>query len=80
MLEIYKSLQNVGIVWKTIDTYHLKCRYKSDTVIKFDIQLYKVEDTCYLVDFKNTVNTDERIQPVYPFLDVCSQLIADIVT
>lgn len=129
MLEIYRSLQNVGMEWRTIDTYHVRCRYKYPKVglvVKFDLQLYKLENNSYLVDFKNagTQRADddpfkllegslekklniessssssshqedvspylarwkmdedhgsEHVQSVYPFLDVCSKLIADIV-
>lgn len=144
MLEIYRSLQNVGMEWRTLDPYHLRCRYKYPTVglvVKFDLQLYKLENNSYLVDFKNAgtqrvggekvaqqqqqqtgypfkilegnltkkmdilqfneaagtateeeapssflarwrVDEDssvEHVQSVYPFLDVCSKLITDIV-
>lgn len=139
MLEIYRSLQNVGMEWRTVDPYHLRCRYKYPTVglvVKFDLQLYKLENNSYLVDFKNAgtqrvapvknndtesasksvedypfkilennlekkmdvlqfadkpdsslylarwrVDDDnsEHVQSVYPFLDVCSKLITDIV-
>ncbi|OBZ88541.1 Carbon catabolite-derepressing protein kinase [Choanephora cucurbitarum] len=132
MLEIYRSLQNVGMEWKTMDPYHLRCRYKYsniDLIVKFDLQLYKLESNSYLVDFKSVgtertnvkPDTDENqvlkllesemaskldieskedekvtpyitqwniqddhtntehIQSVYPFLDVCSKLITDIV-
>jgi carbon catabolite-derepressing protein kinase len=98
-------------------------------VVKFDLQLYKLENNSYLVDFKNagTIRTGpssssppqqtsviedypfkllenhlqtklvddpspylarwqieddqnvEHVQSVYPFLDVCSKLITDIV-
>lgn len=133
MLEIYRSLQNVGMEWRTVDPYHLRCRYKYENiglVVKFDLQLYKLENNSYLVDFKNAgtqrthdnkdaedypfkmlenslekkmnvlqftdkeeedvspylarwrVEDDqsvEHVQSVYPFLDVCSKLITDIV-
>ncbi|CAO3638521.1 unnamed protein product [Mucor fragilis] len=138
MLEIYRSLQNVGMEWRTMDPYHLRCRYKYENlglVVKFDLQLYKLENNSYLVDFKNagtqrtgdapppSVSNDttypfkilegqlgqkmdivnnnqeddedpspylarwrisddhnvEHVQSVYPFLDVCSKLITDIV-
>jgi carbon catabolite-derepressing protein kinase len=137
MLEIYRSLQNVGMEWRTLDPYHVRCRYKYPTVglvVKFDLQLYKLENNSYLVDFKNAgtqrvdkaapattaatsnypfkilegnlekkldvlqfndeqqasspylarwrVDEDssgDHVQSVYPFLDVCSKLITDIV-
>ncbi|KAI9482945.1 MAG: kinase-like domain-containing protein [Benjaminiella poitrasii] len=56
MLEIYKSLQNVGMEWRTLDPYHLRCRYRYKNLgleVKFDLQLYKLENHSYLVDFKN---------------------------
>ncbi|KAI8099229.1 kinase-like domain-containing protein [Halteromyces radiatus] len=143
MLEIYRSLKNVGMEWKSLDTYHLRCRYVYPTlniIVKFDLQLYKLENNSYLVDFKNvgtssnrnntssqttdatagSAMTDgtpspfimlrkemerqqqqyrqsndleelspwlrrrlslsgEHVNSVYPFLDVCSKLITDIV-
>ncbi|CDH54751.1 snf1-like protein kinase ssp2 [Lichtheimia corymbifera JMRC:FSU:9682] len=133
MLEIYRSLQNVGMEWRVIDPYHIRCRYRyqiPNLVVKFDLQLYKLGNNSYLVDFKNVnsskdpnrvdetldkvkeevekmhldkqeeddddqqqqeqlpiwmrKNEDdddhgENILSVYPFLDVCSKLITDIV-
>ncbi|KAI8989339.1 kinase-like domain-containing protein [Pilobolus umbonatus] len=119
MLEIYRSLKNVGMEWKTVDPYHIRCRYTYPTIgliVKFDLQLYKLESNSYLVDFKNggtekskkamdnfmiqselqqkmevlftgkesdqskwTEDEQADTQSVYPFLDVCSKLISDIV-
>ncbi|KAI8891349.1 Pkinase-domain-containing protein [Backusella circina FSU 941] len=118
MLEIYRSLKNVGMEWRTLDPYHLRCRYTYDSVdliVKFDLQLYKLENNSYLVDFKHAgtkrtttpvqedakrdyplliieqamgknkdmdifgQENEEHVQSVYPFLDVCSKLITDIV-
>ncbi|KAI8388797.1 kinase-like domain-containing protein [Radiomyces spectabilis] len=135
MLEIYRSLQNVGMEWRNIDMYHLRCRYRYERlnlVVKFDLQLYKLDNNSYLVDFKSVEssksgtgagnlghppfssleesmkrnlqsleqlqfsdqkdgtirlgdwivdekNTIEHTPSVYPFLDVCSKLITDIV-
>lgn len=108
-----------------VDPYHLRCRYKYEELsllVKFDLQLYKLENNSYLVDFKNVGTThlsssgsnakealsdqelvdrlredvfqilqqeneeeqergrrDKLQQSVYPFLDVCSKLITDIV-
>lgn len=119
-----------------MDPYHLRCRYKYGNlglVVKFDLQLYKLDNNSYLVDFKNAgtqrtgdappqqpptddgnypfkilesqlgkkmnivndgeedpspylarwqISDDhnvEHVQSVYPFLDVCSKLITDIV-
>ncbi|KAL0075912.1 kinase-like domain-containing protein [Phycomyces blakesleeanus] len=56
MIEIYRSLQNVGMTWRNLDPYHLRCRYQYEFVnliVKFDLQLYKLDNNSYLVDFKN---------------------------
>ncbi|KAI9314060.1 kinase-like domain-containing protein [Dichotomocladium elegans] len=109
MLEIYRSLQNVGIEWRVIDLYHIRCRYRYselDLAVKFDLQLYRLGNHNFLVDFKNVGTTTlvgktnestdnhnlafdmiknelaretENLTSVYPFLDVCSKLITDIV-
>ncbi|ORZ00575.1 kinase-like domain-containing protein [Syncephalastrum racemosum] len=120
MLEIYRSLQNVGMKWKTIDPYHVRCLYRYPELgldVKFDLQVYKLDNNSFLVDFKSTgtekgaavlsakdaaemiqhklednmtglrlgetpwdgYDDKENITSVYPFLDVCSRLITDIV-
>ncbi|KAJ3191072.1 5-AMP-activated protein kinase, catalytic [Irineochytrium annulatum] len=55
MLEIYRALKNIGMEWKPVDAFHIKCRHVTSAhqVVKLDIQLYKVESNNYLVDFKN---------------------------
>ncbi|OUM66800.1 hypothetical protein PIROE2DRAFT_30095, partial [Piromyces sp. E2] len=55
MLEIYKALKKIGMKWKSIDQYHIRVLYESkcNTKIKFDIQLYQIENNSYLVDFKD---------------------------
>ncbi|KAJ3043455.1 Protein kinase [Rhizophlyctis rosea] len=55
MLEIYKALKNIGMRWRTIDPFHIRCRYETPhgRIVKLDIQLYQVEVDNYLVDFKN---------------------------
>ncbi|CAM0135874.1 unnamed protein product [Umbelopsis sp. WA50703] len=55
MLEIFKSLKNVGFEWKILDPYHLRCRYQypSGVIVKVDLQLYKLDINSYLVDFKS---------------------------
>ncbi|KAI8071438.1 kinase-like domain-containing protein [Gongronella butleri] len=124
MLEIYRSLKNVGMEWCTLDTYHLRCRYIYTELameVQFDLQLYRLDNGSYLVDFKNVNmhsrrdSDDDEMSPqgsdakspiaavndeptltewpaaaaiaaaephtasVYPFLDICSRLINDIV-
>ncbi|CAG8478642.1 1430_t:CDS:10 [Diversispora eburnea] len=55
MLEIYRALKNIGMEWKTIDPFHVRCRYIYDSglQVKIDLQLYRLNINNYLVDFKN---------------------------
>ncbi|KAG2221230.1 hypothetical protein INT45_013941 [Circinella minor] len=65
MLEIYRSLQNVGVQWRGIDLYHIRCRYRYESlnlVVKFDLQLYQLGNNSYLVDFKNVATTTTEKQ------------------
>lgn len=57
MLEIYKALKKIGMKWKSIDQYHIRVLYESkcNKKIKFDIQLYQIENNSYLVDFKDAM-------------------------
>ncbi|ORX44640.1 hypothetical protein BCR36DRAFT_301125, partial [Piromyces finnis] len=57
MLEIYKALKKIGMKWKSIDQYHIRVLYESkcNNKIKFDIQLYQIENNSYLVDFKDAM-------------------------
>ncbi|KAL7749632.1 Protein kinase [Sorochytrium milnesiophthora] len=60
MQEIFKALKQIRMEWKVITPFHLHCRYayaaheslNHSTVVKMDIQLYKVDSNYYLVDFK----------------------------
>ncbi|OZJ04257.1 hypothetical protein BZG36_02464, partial [Bifiguratus adelaidae] len=54
MLELYRALRNVGMEWKTLDTYHVRCRFvhPNGMVSKVDLQLYQLDAHNYLVDFK----------------------------
>ncbi|KAJ3236046.1 protein kinase, AMP-activated, alpha 2 catalytic subunit [Chytriomyces hyalinus] len=54
MLEIYRALQNCGMLWKSVDPFHIRVRHETPGghVVKLDIQLYKVEHNNFLVDFK----------------------------
>ncbi|KAJ3093034.1 Protein kinase [Quaeritorhiza haematococci] len=62
MLEIYRALKNLGMQWKTIDPYHIRCRYvcARGVMVKMDIQLFRIEANSYLVDFKNSTPPTTR--------------------
>jgi carbon catabolite-derepressing protein kinase len=55
MLEIYRALRNVGMLWKSLTPYSLRALYTSQlgAQIKLELQLYQVEQDNYLLDFKN---------------------------
>ncbi|CAG8603545.1 8816_t:CDS:10 [Funneliformis caledonium] len=57
MLEIYRALKNLGMEWKTIDPFHVRCKYNYSSglraSVKIDLQLYRLDTNNYLVDFKN---------------------------
>ncbi|KAJ3389705.1 Protein kinase [Lobulomyces angularis] len=94
MLELYRALQNIGMQWKTIDAYHVKCKYKTikNTEVFFDMQLFRVESNNYLVDFRNTTppyeqhlkgqKEDTPIELVnlsaFAFFDACSKMITEL--
>ncbi|TPX61866.1 hypothetical protein PhCBS80983_g00847 [Powellomyces hirtus] len=63
MMEIYKALKNIGMKWRTVDAFHIRCRYicTGGQVVKLDIQLYQVESNNYLVDFKNATCAQDLI-------------------
>ncbi|TPX36190.1 hypothetical protein SmJEL517_g01607 [Synchytrium microbalum] len=56
MLEIYRALRNCNMKWKSIDPFHIRAKHTSPNgqQVKLDIQLYRVEQGSYLVDFKNS--------------------------
>ncbi|KAI0241367.1 Protein kinase [Massospora cicadina] len=84
MLEIYRALKQLNMDWKAFDPYHLRCRYTypSGVKIKLDLQLYRLENQSYLVDFKSVSNTDNQKAAIgcslYPFFDVCTKLITEL--
>lgn len=84
MLEIYRALKQLNMDWKAFDPYHLRCRYTypSGVKIKLDLQLYRLENQSYLVDFKSVPNLDNQKATIscslYPFFDVCTKLITEL--
>lgn len=79
ILELYNALKSIGMEWKTVNDYHIRARYKtrSDTIVKFDIVLYKISTDKYLVDFKNSpVDPKSQLLDVFGFFEACSALIS----
>ncbi|ORX94238.1 Pkinase-domain-containing protein [Basidiobolus meristosporus CBS 931.73] len=62
MFEIYQALKKLGMQWKTLDPFNVRCQYlyPDGHMVKIDLQLYKIDSNStshnYLVDFKNVLN------------------------
>ncbi|KAG0260429.1 Protein kinase [Mortierella polycephala] len=54
MAEIYRALSNLSMRWKTISPYHLRAKfeYAEGFEVKIELQLYRLDNENYLVDFK----------------------------
>lgn len=89
MLEIYKALKNIGMKWRTVDPYYIRCLFActGGQTVKLDIQLYQVETNNYLVDFKNATagrkgggdgGSEETCLSVFAFFEACSKLITEL--
>ncbi|KAI9293588.1 Pkinase-domain-containing protein [Neoconidiobolus thromboides FSU 785] len=94
MLEIYRALKQLNMDWKAYDPFHLRCRYYYGTglMVKIELQLYRLDNQSYLVDFKNInpppqehdngnkgEGEGEQVNSaIYPFFDVCTKLITEL--
>jgi hypothetical protein len=82
MLELYRAIQSVGMTWKTIDTFHIRCKYLTNRgqEIKMDILLYAIEKQNYLVDFKALVSGSEtsRHYSTFGFFEACTCIIKEL--
>jgi hypothetical protein len=47
-------------------------------VVKFEIQLYKIEPGNYLVDFKKLDFSEKAPSSVFTFFDACTKLITEL--
>ncbi|KAH6574081.1 hypothetical protein BASA62_002630 [Batrachochytrium salamandrivorans] len=91
MFEIYRALGNASMKWKTVDPFKIRCLHITSRgqEIKVDIQLLKIENGSYLVDFKNVASNLEFIadpedddshqcSKVFSFFDACTRLITEL--
>jgi len=63
-----KVMIDVGVEWKIINEYHLRCRLNSPKQLKFTTQLFKLKSKNYLLDFKKLTGD------TCTFFELCSQL------
>ncbi|KAL5039005.1 Protein kinase [Batrachochytrium dendrobatidis] len=91
MLEIYRALGSAGMRWKTMDPFKIRCIHRTSRgkEVKMDIQLLRIENSSYLVDFKNVALNLEFVadsveenahqcSTVFPFFDACTRLITEL--
>jgi 5'-AMP-activated protein kinase catalytic alpha subunit len=83
MHEIYRALGAAGFEWKTLSPYNLKCRYElspstsgaqaaASASIKIALQLYKLPDGQYLLDFQN------HCGDLLGFIEICKRLMSEL--
>jgi 5'-AMP-activated protein kinase catalytic alpha subunit len=54
MSEVFRAMKTVDFEWKILSPFHVYCRSrKPKEQIKLSLQLYKIDDQYYLLDFKN---------------------------
>ncbi|KAI8904549.1 KA1 domain/Ssp2 C-terminal domain-containing protein [Entophlyctis helioformis] len=90
MLEIYRAVNNVGMKWKTINPFKIRCIHMTTRGqnVKVDVQLFKMDNNSYLVDFRNIVGGAEvddedhesvnHCDTVFAFFDACTKLITEL--
>eukprot|EP01135_Chromosphaera_perkinsii_P010461 Nk52_evm24s2133 gene=Nk52_evmTU24s2133 len=65
MTEVFKAMKNLGFEWKVINPYHVRCRFINkinSNVVFMILQLYRVDDKHYLLDFKNITSPADDAQ------------------
>eukprot|EP01050_Picozoa_sp_SAG11_P004776 SAG11_NODE_314_length_10874_cov_12.170302_4_plen_82_part_00 len=75
LILMFRTLQ-----WKTISAYNVKCRYElpgvagaaAGSCIKVALQLYKLPDGQYLLDFHN-VSGD-----LLGFIEICKRVLSEL--
>ena len=59
MAGIFHKMKGLNFYWKTITPYHVLVKYnlpnKENLTIKLDLQLYRIDQSNYLLDLKNTM-------------------------
>jgi hypothetical protein len=77
MNEVYRALKVLNMDWKAYGRYHVCCRDKiGEHVIKINLQLYKVDQRYYLLDFRNVKENGEL--SVFDFLHSCNRIIMEL--
>eukprot|EP00123_Amoebidium_parasiticum_P006478 comp17419_c0_seq1/m.16801 comp17419_c0_seq1/g.16801 ORF comp17419_c0_seq1/g.16801 comp17419_c0_seq1/m.16801 type:complete len:520 (-) comp17419_c0_seq1:238-1797(-) len=89
MSEVYRAMRSLNFEWKVINPYHVNARMthpETGRVMKVGLQLYKVDERHYLLDFKNLANPDDPAEPIpegkgsvtMGFFELCAMLIREL--
>jgi hypothetical protein len=81
MYEIYKAMKNIGLEWKPLDPFSVRCRWSVDSEVlsKFEIRLLKVDSTNFVVDFQNVIDMEHAENAkVFNFFDICCRLMFEL--
>ncbi|RHY81072.1 hypothetical protein DYB35_012822, partial [Aphanomyces astaci] len=85
MSEVYKALLVLHFEWKVLAPYRVKCRWQpasppsssSTSVhkpVKIGLQLYKVQQHIYLLDFQNLGGD------AFTYMNLCARIITELKT
>jgi 5'-AMP-activated protein kinase catalytic alpha subunit len=72
MYHLYLSLKNNSFEWKTVGTFQLRCRIVEDRDTKIAIQLYRIKQGQYLLDFKRLSGD------TYLFFSSCARVMSSL--
>eukprot|EP00128_Syssomonas_multiformis_P018391 Colp12_sorted_trinity150504_noHs@33618 len=86
MLEVFRALKSLGFEWKIITPFHVLCRFRnkvSNKTMKMSLQLYKIDDRQYLLDFKilpieQAPADSDPTGHTMEFFEMCSMLIREL--
>lgn len=80
MNEVYRALKSLNMDWKTYNRHHICCRDQiGGHMIKLNLQLYKVDQRYYLLDFRNVVKDNGELS-IFDFMHSCNRIITELAT
>jgi 5'-AMP-activated protein kinase, catalytic alpha subunit len=79
MSEVYKALHVLHFDWKVVSPYRVKCRWQPSPqqpqeVVKIGLQLYKVQQHIYLLDFQRLDGN------AFTYMNLCARIITELKT
>jgi len=81
MSEIFNAMKSLNMDWKLVDSSQFSAvgryRHPSGRIVLVALQLYKVDDRNYLLDFKSVPSPSGNFS-VFDFFSVCAKLITEL--